>query len=392
MVLGLVGTGKLGLPLALVFCKAGFEVCGVDVSEKRIESITRRIKFSEPQVNEYLEKYGERFSVSTDYRTLQDVSTVFVVAQTPSLRNKKFDLKYVKSAIADIHKVSPEALIVISSTINIGNLDILAKIHKRIAYNPEFIAQGSIIRDFENPKFTLIGAYEERDGEEVADIWRKIHDKPVFIVKPTEAEIIKLCLNVSFTVSITYANIVGELCEKFNADSDKILDIIYQDVRRYKSGLGFGGPCFPRDTTCLGAICSSVGVKSGSEFTKLLNRLNDATVERYARKILDQKPKNVAFIGVAYKRGVGLIDESQPIKIIKKLTAYNSKQRIFAYDKLVEERADKELPNIVSFCESLQEAIDKADVIFVGAPDSSLSKEMFKGKKVIDPWRCINTH
>jgi UDPglucose 6-dehydrogenase len=283
-------------------------------------------------------------------------------------------------------------LIVVSSTVNIGNLDKLTKIHERISYNPEFIAQGSIIKDFEDPKFTLIGAYEEEDGEEVANIWRKVHNKPVFIVKPTEAEIIKLCLNVSFTVGIIYANIVGELCEKFNANPDRILDVIYRDVRKYKSGLGFGGPCFPRDTTCLGAICSTVGVKSGFEFTKLLNRLNDATVERYTKKILEYKPRNIAFVGVAFKRGVGLIDESQPIKIIKKLLMANPKLQVFVYDKLVEERADKELCNVVSFCKSLQNAVDKADIIFIGVPDSSLSKEIFKGKKVIDPWRCIGTH
>jgi UDPglucose 6-dehydrogenase len=392
MVIGLVGLGKLGLPLALVFCKAGFEVRGVDVSNKRVESINQKMKFSEPQVNDYLEKYGEKLNVSTNYQTLHNVSTIFVVAQTPSLKNGKFNITFVKSAVKDIHKVSPKALIVVSSTVNIGNLNKLVKIHKRIAYNPEFIAQGSIIKDFENPKFTLIGAYEEKDGEEVANIWKKIHDKSVFIVKPIEAEIIKLCLNVSFTIGITYANIIGELCEKFGADSDNILDIIYTDVRRYKSGLGFGGPCFPRDTTCLGAICSTVGVKSGYELTKLLNRLNETTVERYVKKILEQKPKNVAFIGVAYKRGVGLTDESQPIKIIKRLSVINSKVRVFVYDKLVEERTDKELLNMISFCKSLQEAVDNADIIFIGVPDSSLSNDMFKNKKIIDPWRCISHH
>jgi len=392
MAIGLVGLGKLGLPLTLVFCKAGFRLFGVDISKERIDKINSRERFSEPQVNEYLTKYSDKLTVSTDYRSLQDASTIFVVVQTPSLKSRKFDLKFVKSAVQKIHRVNPEALIVVSSTINIGDLDSLARIHRKICYNPEFIAQGSVIRDFENPKFTLIGAYETRDGEVVAGIWKKVHDKPIFMVKPVEAEIIKMCLNVSFTLAITYANIVGELCEKFNADPDKVLDMIYRDVRKYKSGLGFGGPCFPRDTTCFGAISSSVGVKSALELSKLLNRLNEGTVERYAGKILDEKPRNVAFIGVAYKQGVGLIDESQPIKILKRVLALDPSVNVSVYDRLAEESARKELPSTVYFCESLQEAIDKADVIFIGLTDPSLSREMFDGKKVIDPWGHLSTN
>lgn len=202
----------------------------------------------------------------------------------------------------------------------------------------------------------------------------------MFIVEPVEAEIIKLSLNVSLTLGITFANIIGELCEKFGANADTVMRAIHKDMRKYRTGLGFGGPCFPRETTCLGAICSTVRVESGFELSDLLNRLNEATVERYARKILDGKPKNVTFIGVAYKGGVGLIDESQAIKILKRVLTLNPEWNVSVYDRLAEERAKKEIPSTVSFCKSLQEATDKAEVIFIGVPDSSLSKETFEGK------------
>jgi len=387
--IGVVGLGKLGLPLALAFCKVEYEVKGVDISKDRIDDIKNNKRSLEPRVNEYFRKYGQRLKVSTEYNTLKDVPLIFVVVQTPSLEEGKFDLRFVKSAVQETHEVNHDALTVISSTINIGDMNRLHKIHERICYNPEFIAQGSIVRDFENPKFTVIGAYDKEDGECVAKVWREIHNKPVFIVKPVEAEITKLSLNVSFTIGITYANIVGELCEKFGGDPGTVMQVIHQDMRKYWAGLGFGGPCFPRDTTCFGAICSTTGVRSGFEFSKLLNRLNEATVERYTGKILDEKPENVAFIGVAYKRGVGLTDESQAIKVLRRALTLDPELNIFVYDRLAEENAKEDLRNTVFFCESFQEAIDKADVIFIGVPDSSLSREMFKGKNVIDPWGCL---
>ena len=390
MKLGAIGLGRIGLPMVLTFCKAGLYVKGVDAREQVIERIECRRHFVEPQVCEYLEKYGESLEVSTDYSTLRNCDTVFIVTQTPSLESGKFDLQYVESALEQLHKINSECIVVVSSTINTGDMDRLRVVHERICYNPEFIAQGSVIRDFEDPKFTLIGSYTEEDGERVAEVWRRIHSKPVFIVDPVEAEIVKISLNVSFTLGITFANIVGELCERFGADPDLVMRLIHRDVRKYRAGLGFGGPCFPRDTTCFGAICSAAGVQSGFGLSKLLDNINEATVERYARKILEKKPDSVAFIGVAYKQGVGLTDESQSIKIIRRVLELNPDVNVSVYDRLAEESARKELPDTVCFCGSLIEAVNKADIVFIGVPDPSLAEEIFKGREVIDPWRCVS--
>jgi UDPglucose 6-dehydrogenase len=390
MKLGAIGLGRIGLPMVLTFCKAGFYVKGVDAREQVIERIKCGQHFVEPQVCEYLEKYGENLEVSTDYSTLRSCDAVFIITQTPSLESGEFDLQYVESALEQLHKINSECIVVVSSTINTGDMNRLRIVHERICYNPEFIAQGSIIRDFENPKFTLIGAYTREDGECVAEIWRRIHNRPIFIVDPVEAEIIKISLNVSLTLGITFANIIGELCERFGADPDLVMRVVHKDVRKYRAGLGFGGPCFPRDTTCFGATCSAAGVESGFELSKLLNHLNEATVERYTGKILKEEPRNIAFIGVAYKQGVGLTDESQSIKIIRRVLKSDPAINIFVYDRLAEGSAKKELPDTVCFCESLTEAVEKADIVFIGLPDSSLSEEMFEGRKVIDPWRCVS--
>jgi len=282
----------------------------------------------------------------------------------------------VESALRQVHKVNPECLVVVSSTINIGDMDKLKSIHKRVVYNPEFIKQGSIIHDFENPKFVLIGSYTKEDGDEITNAWRLFHDKPICVVKPVEAEIIKLSLNVSFTLGITFANMIGDVCQKFNVDSSKILDIIYQDRRNYKSGLGFMGLCFPRDIEAF-----KHASYSANEFVRLLRNQNNYIVEKYLAEIKRNNKKKVGFLGVSYKPSVPYIDESQPLKIACALSKEG--YEVYIYDKLAEKNAKQVLPN-AHFCLSTNECVELVDVIFVGTKNHSNLKTV---KPVVNPWK-----
>jgi len=380
MKIGVIGLGKIGLPLALVFSQR-FQVCGVDFDKERIKSIVEHRRFLEPQVNEYLDRYKNNQEFSTSYKILRDCDVIFVITQTPSLPNGKFDLKYVKSAVENLHKVNPNCLAVVSSTINIGDIDKLQKIHRRIAYNPEFIKQGSIIRDFNNPKFVVIGAYSKQDGEIIAEIWRKIHEKPIYIVKPTEAEIIKIGLNFSFTLAISFANAMGEICERFNADSNVVLDIMYKDRRNYKPGLGYAGPCFPRDVKCFKQICNEHSLELGRILSSTVSVMNDIVVQKQL-KIKRYNKKRVGILGVAYKPNVPYTYESQPIKIAQKLLDQNFK--IYIYDALAEETAKEVLHGEVYFCPTLKECIENSDIIFIGTPNH---RNLITDKPVINPWK-----
>lgn len=381
--MGVIGLGRLGICLAPLLSKH-FKVYGVDVSEQRINQTINRERFHEPQVNEYLEKYGNNLTVSTNYNILQNSDVVFIITQTPSLPTGKFDLQYVKSALRKLHKINPECLAVVSSTINIDDMQKLGKIHKKICYNPEFIRQGSIIYDFKNPKFVLIGAYNQEDGETVAEIWRKVHNKPIHIVKPVEAEIAKLSLNVSFTLGITFTNAIGEVCAAFGANPSKILKLIYLDRRDYQPGLGFGGPCFPRDVKCFKRTCQEKSVLSGSKFADLINMLNNYTLDRYYHKILEAGKKKIAIIGVSYKPSVALITESQPLKIAEKLMKEG--YELHVYDPLAEDEATEVLnePN-VKFHPTPKECLEHAEAIFMGMP-LDIPKHLLRGKTAINPW------
>jgi len=379
---GIVGLGKLGLPLALVLCKAGIEVRGIDASIKRVNEIKVGRAFPEPQVDKYLVKYGNLLEVSTEYNILNDAPVVFIDVQTPSTKSGKFDITLVESAVQKIHKVNSEAVIVVSSTINVGDMDRLREIHEKICYNPEFTAQGKIIKDFESPKFVLIGACRRGDGKQVASIWKKVHNKPIYVVEPIEAEIIKLSLNFSYSLGIVFANMIGELCEKFSADSSKVLDIIYEDRRDYKKGLGFMGPCFPRDVNCFKAISLENYIGSGHRFSDLLNELNNYTVERYLCKIKSLSRKKIGIIGVAYKPNVPYVNESQPLEIAEQLLSDG--YEIFIYDPLAQENAKQALSSDkVYFCSTIKECLEKAEVIFIGTANYSNIKTK---KPVVNPW------
>jgi len=379
--IGVIGLGKLGLPLAVLFAEK-FEVYAVDINKNRINQIMNQKKFFEPQLNEYLSRNTAKMQFSTDYSILKECDVVFIIVQTPSLPNKKFDLKYVKSAVEKLHEVNPYCLCVISSTINIGDMEKLRRAHSRIAYNPEFIKQGSIIHDFLNPKFVLIGAYKEKDGLKIANIWRSLHNKPIYIVKPSEAEIIKLGLNFSFTLAIIFANVIGEICETFNADSNTVLEIMYKDRRNYKPGLGFSGPCFPRDVSCFNQTCIENDLKLGNLLAAAVETLNHLVVEKYVQKIMGTKKRKIGILGVAYKAGVPYIYESQAIEIAKKLV--NKKRELYVYDELAESDARKVLTSKrVHFCDSITEVIEKSEVLFIGTPNH---KNIKTDKPTINPW------
>jgi UDPglucose 6-dehydrogenase len=383
MIIGVCGLGKLGLPLALVFAKTGAKVYGVDISKERIAEIeSYKIKQApEPKVTEYLQRYGSNLKLLSHDDLLKDASVVFVITHTPSFADGHFDISSVENAVKSIHKVNPNCLIAVSSNIGIERMDRLHRIHERICLNPEAVALGSVIDGFENPKFVVIGAYKNEDAEIVSTLWRKVHNKPIYVFQPIEAEIIKLSINFNCSLGITFANVIGELSRKFDVDSDKILDMVYRDRRDYKSGLGFSGPCFPRDVNCFRAIGIEKKAESVSKISDVLNDLNDYVVKKYFNEIKSYKKKKIGMLGVSFKPNVPYIYESQPLKIAELLI--KDGYQVYIYDNLAEENAKKVLGKAI-FCSSIEKCLNEAEVIFIGTPNYS---HVVSNGPLVDPWK-----
>jgi UDPglucose 6-dehydrogenase len=380
MKIGVCGLGKLGLPLSLVYAKYEHEVVGIDIDAKRIANIKNNVQFCEPFVNEYLERYKQRLSYYTNLDHVKGSDLITIIVATPSLSNGLFDVSRIEKIVKEIRELDKNVLVAISSNVNVGTCDKLHEKYGRIAYCPEFVAQGSIMKGFEDAKFTVIGAYNNEDAGVLHKLWNGIHNKPIFVVKPVEAEIIKLGLNVSYCMGITWANMVGELCEKFSGDSNRILDIMYNDWRNYKKGLGYMGPCFPRDTKCFGAICKKNSIESGLRFIETLDFLNNLTKLRYLDEIIQSGKSKIGFLGISYKPNIPYTDFSQPLEIASLLEKRG--YQIFVYDPLAENEAMRVLKSAV-FCKTLEDCVRLSDVLFVGTANY---KDRVFDKPSINPW------
>jgi nucleotide sugar dehydrogenase len=198
-----------------------------------------------------------------------------------------------------------------------------------INYNPEFIAQGSIIKDFENPDFVLIGHDTPESGKRIKDVYEKIYNgKPKYaMIDVLAAEITKISINGFVTTKIAYANMIGELCDTMGADKYKVLETISMDSRigskYFRPGYSFGGPCFPRDTQALAIALRKYNISP--EIIEATRKQNDIHNEFMAQLIIDTGVKEYTFKGICYKENssVPIIEESPKLKIASILVENN---------------------------------------------------------------------
>lgn len=332
--IGVIGLGRLGLCLALNLENVGYEVWGYDISKQRINDIkNKKVITTEPGVSLLLER--QKNLHVTDYcrDVLHECDVIFVVIATPSGKDGKYNHDYINnfinSEVIPFGKVNKKHLI-INSTVMPGYSDYLHDYIKdlgwHVSYNPEFIAQGSIIYDQQHPDMILIGARNEEAGNAIEDIYTKLCiNKPVFCkMNALEAEITKIGLNCFLATKISYANMIGDICKKVGANEVKVLNAIGSDTRvgnKYlKWGYGYGGECIPRDHRALGIFAKENGITD--VISKATDMYNDLHLEYQLDQFLaDHKKKTVFKLedGVAFKKGTDILTESQQLKFALRL-------------------------------------------------------------------------
>lgn len=332
--ISVIGVGRLGLCTALIFERAGYNVLGVDVFPDYVASINNKsLKSSEPHVEEYLHASTKfRATLSLD-EAIEHSNVIFVLVATPTGNGEKsYDHSMLSNVLNEINKRRVKNKhIIIGCTVLPGYI---AKIGRNIIadcenttlnYNPEFIAQGSIIRNFENPDMILIGAENEEARDILVDIYRSIKkgNEPSFCCMTAEsAEITKLAINCFITTKIAFANTIKDIADRtFNSSATDILNAVGLDSRIgskcLKPGYGFGGPCFPRDNRALGNYAESIGVNP------IIPRATDESNKNHTRimveNLLKENKEMYIFEDVAYKPKcpVTIIEESQPIEVAK---------------------------------------------------------------------------
>lgn len=417
--LSVIGLGKLGAPMAACLAAKGFPVIGVDVDARKVDALNRaQAPVFEPGLPELLQVAKTRLKATQDIPTaVLNSEVTFVVVPTPSEPDGSFSLRYVLQAcegIADaLRKKSLWHLVVITSTISPGSMDNsirpLLEEHsgKRsgidfgLCYNPEFIALGSVIRDFLNPDFVLIGESDERSGQVLEGIYRQVceNNPPVVRMNFINAELTKLAVNTFVTTKISFANMLARICEKLpGADVDVVTKALGLDSRigtKYlKGAVSYGGPCFPRDNLALIATAQKVGAPA--DIAEATDRFNRWQVKWLADFVQEHLPEGgaVGILGLAYKPGTDVVEESVGLLLARELR--EQRVRVIAYDPAGVENARRMLGDGVIFVNSPQACIDLSDIVVVATPWKefrSLLKETWERhsppRVVIDCWRVL---
>jgi len=316
------GVGKLGLCFALNLERKGFNVLGVDISEEYVELLNSKdFNSSEDEVTNLLSKSTNFKATTNTLAGLQHSDLLFALVATPSLPNGKYDhtqLVRLGGELKSYGRQEETKELIVGCTVMPEFCDKLQteleEYNYNVSYNPEFIAQGTVIRDQLYPDMVLIGSRNEKSSEKIKKVYEGlVENSPAYsIMSPISAEICKIALNCFITTKIAFTNMVGDLATKVGGEPQNILDAIGADQRVgskcTKYGYGYGGPCFPRDNRALGVYAKE------QDCAIHISDATDRCNNEHLQFMIDSFEKdNITIEGVTYKPESTMIEESQQL-------------------------------------------------------------------------------
>ena len=335
MKIGVIGAGRLGLTFALLCEKAGYDVLVSDKREDYIQNLNQGVcSTNEPMIQEMLSVVYD-FSATTDnIEIIRECDVIFTFVATPSTVDGNYDTSKVFEVANDFFTASQleipvyDKKFIIGCTTNPGDVeqiqDKLRMFNIQVAYNPEFIAQGEIVKGLEQSDIVLIGTEYPELGNMLVKIYEKIQTTPVnaHIMSSKAAEVTKIGINCFLTTKISYANMMGDILMKagLNAEIDTVLSAIGGDTRvgkKYmKYGFGFGGPCLPRDNRALGYYAKNLGMELNLPLTvDDFNKEHAAFLKDHYISLNPNKETPFVMNYITYKRGTDILEESQQFKL-----------------------------------------------------------------------------
>lgn len=381
-----IGIGKLGLGFSLLLERSGYNVLGVDIFEDYVNKINAKtIFFSEPSYNDLLQKSENLMATTSLQHGLNHSDIIFIIVQTPNGGGSRFyDHSILSNLLERINKLKPQNKhFIIGCTVmpkyiqDIGLNLVKDCENSTLSYNPEFVAQGDIVRGFENPDIVLVGTTSEKLKPILKEIYENMTvTEPKFcFMTPTESEIVKISLNGFITTKISFANMISDLCDTIpNVNKSTVLEAIGSDSRigtkYFRPGTSFGGPCFPRDTRALKQLMDQHSIQSN--ILKATTEYNEEHIQFQTQQLLSKnsfvsdKMKKLltcsssnntdtedhyTFNNVCYKDNskIPIIEESAKLKIAELLAKkHNIKVTIRDVEPIVNE-VKKEFGNLFKY-------------------------------------------
>jgi UDPglucose 6-dehydrogenase len=372
-VIGIFGAGWVGLVTGSCLAELGHDVVVRDIDSDRIEALrSGRLPFHEAGLAELVERNRERLGFTLDVADLAAASVLFVCVGTPPTYSGDADLAAVWNVVDELPPPEERSLLVMKSTVPVGTgekvraaLEARGLAHVGYVSNPEFLAEGTAVRDFMEPDRVVVGSYAEADGETVAALYEPL-GAPIVRTDVASAEMIKLAANAFLMTRISFINEIANVCETTGADVVEVAQGIGLDHRLgphfLRAGIGWGGSCFPKDGVALKQLASDSGyhfqlLNAVIEVNELQKRRVVVKLEKHLGKL---RGKTVALLGLAFKPNTDDMREAPSLVLASRLLAEGAEVR--AWDPVAD--ASRLLQG-VTFCDSVLETVTGADAAVV---------------------------
>jgi len=397
MKISVFGLGYVGTVSAACFAQQGHQVVGVDVNQQKVDIINSG---HSPVIEQDIDEIIFREVNSCNLRATtnategilnSDISLICV--GTPSQDNGSLDLKFVERVCSDIGQALAKKkhyhTVVFRSTVLPGTtqttvIPALEKASGLIAgrdfglcHNPEFLREGTSVKDFYDPPFTVIGKLDQQAAEITANLYQEL-DAPTAIVSLETAEMVKYTCNAFHALKVVFANEIGNICKSQNVDSHQLMEIFCMDNKLnlspyyLKPGFAFGGSCLPKDLRAL--LYFSQNQDQRVPVLEAILPSNDLQVKRGIELVKKTGSKNIGVLGFSFKAGTDDLRESPMVELIETLLGKGHHFKI--YDKNIslarlhganKAYIEQEIPHIATLmCDTLEEVLTTSEVIIIG--------------------------
>lgn len=388
MKIAVAGTGYVGLVAGVCFAEKGHDVTCVDVDEKKVKMMEAgQSPIYEEGLEEMMRKNNAagRLHYTTDYaQAYRDKDAIFIGVGTPEQPDGSANLSYIATVSRQIaESVERDCLVVVKSTVPVGTNDKVEQfIHdflKRdvkveVASNPEFLAQGSAVRDTLHAARIIIGT-ESREAEALLKEIYEPFGLPIVSVNRRSAEMIKYACNDFLALKISYMNDIANLCELVGADIDAVAEGMSYDARIganfLKAGIGYGGSCFPKDTKALKYLAAQNGyqLKTVEAAVDVNAAQKTRLYQKACKRMITFEGLKVAVLGLAFKPGTDDLREAPSLDNVKLLLENGA--QIAAFDPAAAKNFQKFFPEgkndrgVITYADTPEAALQNADICFV---------------------------
>jgi GDP-mannose 6-dehydrogenase len=419
------GLGYVGCVTAACLADRGHRVIGLDVAPSKVDLLRHgRATIVEEGIAELVHTVhaaGRLDATTSVADAVRESNISLVCVGTPSLANGNLDLSFVErvsTQIGEALRDKPERhTVVIRSTVFPGTTDALVRpaleraSGKRagrdfgLAMNPEFLREGSSIRDFNEPPFTVIGTDDGQTGETVAGLYDGV-EAPLHIVAPGVAEMLKYACNAFHGLKVGFANEIGNICKVLGVDSHEVMRLFVEDTklnvsRAYlKPGFAFGGSCLPKDLRAITYRARQLDVSTPILSATLVS--NAEQVRRAFDMVMATGNRRVGVLGLAFKEGTDDLRESPMVALVEQLIGKGIDIAIFdrqvSHASLIgsnREFIEREIPHVWSlFRPTVEAVIEHAGTLIIGngsAEFRTIAPRLRPGQVVVDLVRAFGS-